>query len=79
MPEAALQIAMKRREAKAKGEKEKIYPFECRVPENIKERRKPSSVINAKKYRKRIKWERLDFSSRKLVILREIFMQRWAQ
>ena len=38
LPEAALQIAMKRREAKAKGEKEKIYPFECRVPENIKER-----------------------------------------
>ena len=32
----ALQIAMKRREAKAKGEK--IYPFECRVPKNSKER-----------------------------------------
>ena len=35
----ALQIAMKRREAKGKGEKKgKIYPFECRVPENSKER-----------------------------------------
>ena len=34
--EEALQIAMKRREAKGKGEK--IYPFECRVPKNSKER-----------------------------------------
>ena len=34
----ALQVAEKRREAKGKGEKEKIYPFECRFPENSKER-----------------------------------------
>ena len=27
----------------------KIYPFECRVPKNSAEIRKPSSVINAKK------------------------------
>ena len=33
----ALQIAVKRREAKSKGEKER-YPFECRVPKNSKER-----------------------------------------
>ena len=33
----ALQIAEKRREAKGKR-KGKIYPFECRVPENSKER-----------------------------------------
>ena len=38
MVEEALQIAEKRREAKGKGEKEKIYPFECRVPKNSKER-----------------------------------------
>ena len=30
--------AVKRREAKSKGEKRNIYPFECRVPKNIKER-----------------------------------------
>ena len=29
----ALQIAVKRREVKGKGER-KIYPFECRVPKN---------------------------------------------
>ena len=33
-----LQIAEDGREAKHKGEKGKIYPTECRVPENSKER-----------------------------------------
>ena len=37
LSEEALQIAVKRRAAKSKGEKEK-YPFECRVPKNSKER-----------------------------------------
>ena len=37
LSEEALQIAVKRREAKSKGEKE-IFPFECRVPKNSKER-----------------------------------------
>ena len=35
MSEEALQIAVKRRVVKGKG---KIYPFECRVPKNSKER-----------------------------------------
>ena len=38
LSEEALQIAMKRREVKGKGEKERYYPFECRVPEKSKER-----------------------------------------
>ena len=37
LSEEALQIDVKRREAKSKGEKER-YPFECRVPKNGKER-----------------------------------------
>ena len=37
LSEEGLQIAMKRREVKSKGEKQ-IYPFECRVPKNSKER-----------------------------------------
>ena len=37
LSEEALQIAVKRREAKSKEEKES-YPFECRVPKNSKER-----------------------------------------
>ena len=35
LSEEGLQIAVKRREVKSKG---KIYPFECRVPKNSKER-----------------------------------------
>ena len=38
MAEKALQIAMKRREAKKKGGGGEIYPFQCRVPKNSKER-----------------------------------------
>ena len=38
LSEEALQIAMKRREVKGKGEKERYYPFECRVSKNSKER-----------------------------------------
>ena len=42
--EEPLQIAERRREAKGKEEKQKakkrrkVYPFECRVPKNSKER-----------------------------------------
>ena len=36
LSDEALQIAEKRREVKNKGEK--LYPFECRVPKNSKER-----------------------------------------
>ena len=36
LSEQASQIAVKRREAKGKGEKGKIYPFKCRVPKNSK-------------------------------------------
>ena len=39
LSEEVLQIAVKRREAKNKGEKESYtYPLECRVPKNSKER-----------------------------------------
>ena len=37
MSEEALQIAMKRREEKGKGEKER-YTLECRTPKKSKER-----------------------------------------
>ena len=38
LSEDTLQIAEKRRKAKGKGKKGKIYPFECRFPKNSKER-----------------------------------------
>ena len=34
-------------------------------------------MINAKKFRKTIEWERLEITSRKLEIPREHFMKRW--
>ena len=73
MSEETLQIAVKRREVKSKGEKETHKHL------NVEFQRKPSSVINAKKSRKTTEWERLEVSSRKLEIPREHFMQRWAQ
>ena len=36
LSEEALQISVKRREVKSKGEKER-YPFECSIPKNSKE------------------------------------------
>ena len=38
LSEEALQIAVKRRDMKSKGEKEKYNPFECRVPKKSKEK-----------------------------------------
>ena len=38
LSEEALQIAEERREVKGKGEREKIYPAECRVSDNSKEK-----------------------------------------
>ena len=60
---------------KKQGRKRKIFPTKYRAPDNSRERytqlntefqriarRKPSSVINAKKQRKIIEWERLEIS-----------------
>ena len=46
LSEEALQIAVKRREAKSKGEKERQTHLNAEFQAEI---RKPSSVINAKK------------------------------
>ena len=79
LSEEALQIAVKRREVKSKVEKERYTHVNENSKEDKREIGKPSSVINAKKYRKTTDWERLEISSRKLEIPREHFMQRWAR
>ena len=48
LPREALQIAVKRREAKSKGEKERYKHLNAEFQRIAKEIRKPSSVINAK-------------------------------
>ena len=74
----ALQTAVKRREAKSKGEKERYTHLNAEFQRIARRIRTPSSVINAMKYRKTIECEKLEISSRKLEIRREYFMQRWA-
>ena len=66
LSEKALQIAVKKRDVKSKGEKERYSHLNAEFRRIA--RRKPSSVINAKKYRKTTEWERLDISSRKFEI-----------
>ena len=78
----ALQIAEKGREAKGKGEKERYTHVNAKFQRTARrdfKKKKPSSVINGKKQRKTIEWERLEISSRKLEKRREHFKQRWAQ
>ena len=67
MSEKALQIAVNRREAKGKGEKEKYTHLNAKFQRIA--RRDKKAFLN----------ERLEISSRKLEIPREHFMQRWAQ
>ena len=77
LSEEALQIAVKRREEKSKGDKERYKHLNVQF-QRIARRDISSSMISAKKQRKAIEWERLEISSRKLEIPREHFMQRWA-
>ena len=72
--EETLQIAVKRREAKGKGEKER-YSYLNAEFQRIARRDKKAFL----KRRKTIEWERLEICSRKLDITQEHFMQRWAQ
>ena len=54
LSEETLQIAVKRRKAKDKGEKERYTHLNAELQRIAKRIRKPSSVINAKKQRKTI-------------------------
>ena len=64
LSEEALQIAVKRREGKGKGETERYTHLNAEFQRIEAEIRKPSSVISAKKQRKTIEWERLEISSK---------------
>ena len=66
LSEEALQIAEKR-EAKGKGEKERHTHLNAEFERIARKDEKSFFVINTKKYKK-IEWERLEISSRKLEI-----------
>ena len=70
---------LSKEERKSKGEKERYIHLNAQFQRIARRDKKPSSVINAKKLRKRIEWERLEIHSKKLEIRREQLMQRWTQ
>ena len=70
----ALQIAVKRREAKSKGEKERYKHLNAEFQRIARRDKKAFFSDQCEE----IQWERLEISSRKLEIAREHFMQRWA-
>ena len=82
MSEEALQIAVKRRQAKSKGEKERYKHLNAEF-QRVARRDKKAFLSNQCKEieenNRILLGNRLEISSRKLEIPREHFMQRWAQ
>ena len=79
LSEEALQIAVKRREVKSKGEKERYKHLNAEFQRIAKRDKKAFFSDQCKVDRKTTEWERLEISSRKSEIPREHFMQRWAR
>ena len=79
LSEEALQIALKRREVKSKGEKERHTHLNAEFQRIARRDKKAFLRDQCKEIeKKKTEWERLEISSRKLEIPREYFMQRWA-
>ena len=78
LSEEALQIAVNRREAKSKGEKERYKHLNAEF-QRIARRDKKAFFSDQCKEIEETEWERLEISSRRLEIPREHFMQRWAR
>ena len=79
LSEEALQIAMKIREAKSQGEKEKYKHLNAEFQRRARRDKKAFFSNQCKEMEEKTDWERLEISSRKLEIPREHFMQRWAR
>ena len=75
LSEENLQIAMKIREVKAKGEKERYTHLNAELQRTARREKKAFLSDQCKETEV---WERLATSSIKLKIPREHFMQRWA-
>ena len=74
-----IQIAVKRREAKSKGQKERCKYLNAEFQRTARRDKKAFLSDQCKEIEETTEWERLEISSRKLEIPREHFMQRWAQ
>ena len=75
----ALQIVMKRREAKGKGEKERYSHLNAEFQKIARRDKKAFLSDQCKEIEENNIRARLEISSRKLEIPREHFMQRWAR
>ena len=79
LSEEALQIAVKRREAKGKGEKERYSHLNAEFQRIARRDKKAFLKDKCKEIEENNRMGRLEMSSRKLEIPREHFTQRWAQ
>ena len=79
LSEEALQIAVKRREAKNKGEEERYSHLNAGFQRIARRDKKAFLSDQCKEIEENTEWERLEISSKKLEIPREHFMQRWAE
>ena len=76
LSEEALQIAVKRREVKLKGEKERYKHLNAEFQRIARRDKKAFFSDQCKEIEENKEWERLEISSRKLEIPRGHFMQR---
>ena len=75
MSEEALQIAVERREAKSKREKERYSHLNVEFQRIARRDKKAFLSDQCKEIEEKTEWERLETSSRKLEIPKEHFMQ----
>ena len=79
LSEEALQIAVKRREVKGKGEKERYTHLNAEFQKIARRDKKAFLSDQCKEIEETIEWLRLEISSSKSEIPREYFMERWDQ
>ena len=79
LSEEALQIAVKRREVKSKGEKERYKYLNADFQGIARRNKKAFFSDQCKEIEENNRMGRLEISSRKSEIPREHFMQRWAR
>ena len=79
LSEEALQIAVKRREVKSKGEKERYTHLNAEFQRIARRDKKAFLSDQCKEIEEKNRMGKTEISSRKLEIPREHFMQRWAQ
>ena len=79
LSEEALQIAVKRREVKGKGEKERYTDLNAEIQRIARRDKKTFLSDQCKEIEENNRMGKNEISSRKLEIPREYFRQRWAQ